>query len=69
MSFNPADYASVQERLPLFWAECPRGRIVTEIIVDDGFSNRDESIFVCRHWRPSPDHDRVCRGDSRVVNG
>lgn len=36
MSFNPADYASVQERLPLFWAECPRGRIVTEIIVDDG---------------------------------
>jgi len=36
MSFNPADYASVQERLPLFWKECPRGRIVTEIIVDDG---------------------------------
>jgi len=36
MSFNPADYASVQERLPLFWKDCPRGRIVTEIIVDDG---------------------------------
>ena len=36
MSFNLADYASVDERLPLFWKDCPRGRIVTEIIVDDG---------------------------------
>ena len=36
MSFNPADYASVQERLPLFWKDCPRGRINTEIIIDDG---------------------------------
>ena len=36
MSFNPADYAEVAERLPLFWKECPRGRIITEIIVDDG---------------------------------
>jgi len=36
MSFNPADYAEVAERLPLFWKDCPRGRIVTEIIVDDG---------------------------------
>lgn len=36
MSFNPADYAEVSERLPLFWKDCPRGRIITEIIVDDG---------------------------------
>jgi hypothetical protein len=36
MSFNPADYAEVAERLPLFWKDCARGRIVTEIIVDDG---------------------------------
>jgi hypothetical protein len=36
MSFNPADYASVQERLPLFWKDCPLGRIMTEIIIDDG---------------------------------
>ena len=36
MSFNPADYASVDERLPLFWKDCPRGRIITEIVVDDG---------------------------------
>ena len=36
MSFNPADYAEVAERLPLFWKDCPRGRINTEIIVDDG---------------------------------
>jgi hypothetical protein len=36
MSFNPADYAEVAERLPLFWKDCARGRIITEIIVDDG---------------------------------
>jgi hypothetical protein len=36
MSFNPADYAEVAERLPLFWKDCPRGRIVTELVVDDG---------------------------------
>ena len=36
MSFNPADYAEVAERLPLFWKDCPRGRITTEIVVDDG---------------------------------
>jgi hypothetical protein len=36
MSFNPADYAEVAERLPLFWKDCARGRIVTEIVVDDG---------------------------------
>ena len=36
MSFNPADYAEVAERLPLFWKDCPRGRIVTDIVVDDG---------------------------------
>jgi hypothetical protein len=36
MSFNPADYASVDERLPLFWKDCARGRIITELVVDDG---------------------------------
>ena len=36
MSFNPADSAEVAERVPLFWKDCPRGRITTEIVVDDG---------------------------------
>jgi hypothetical protein len=36
MSFNPADYAEVAERLPAFWKDCARGRIVTELVVDDG---------------------------------
>jgi len=36
MSFNPADYATVAERLVQFWHDCPMGRINTEIIVDDG---------------------------------
>lgn len=36
MSFNPSDYAEVAERLPLFWKDCPLGRINTEIVTDDG---------------------------------
>jgi hypothetical protein len=36
MSFNPADYAEVAERLPAFWKDCARGRIITDIVVDDG---------------------------------
>jgi hypothetical protein len=36
MSFNPADYAEVAERLPAFWKDCARGRIITELVVDDG---------------------------------
>ena len=36
MSFNPADYAEVADRLPLFWKDCPLGRINTEIVTDDG---------------------------------
>ena len=29
--FNPNEYAQVKDRLPLFWAEFPNGRIITEI--------------------------------------
>jgi hypothetical protein len=29
--FNPNNYAQVKDRLPLFWAEYPEGRIITEI--------------------------------------
>jgi hypothetical protein len=36
MAFNFDDYASVAERLTLFWAECPDGRILTECTADDG---------------------------------
>jgi len=36
MSFNPAEYATVAERLEEFWKDCPRGRIMTFKEVDDG---------------------------------
>jgi len=36
MSFNPAEYATVAERLEEFWKDCPRGRIMTFMEVDDG---------------------------------
>jgi hypothetical protein len=36
MAFNFDDYASVAERVALFWAECPDGRIMTECTADDG---------------------------------
>jgi len=30
------NYSTVADRLPLFWADNPDGRIVTELLVDDG---------------------------------
>jgi len=36
MSFNPTEYATVAERLEEFWKDCPRGRIMTFMEVDDG---------------------------------
>jgi len=36
MAFNPAEYATVAERLVEFWKDCPRGRIMTFMEVDDG---------------------------------
>lgn len=59
MSFNPADYAEVADRLPLFWKDCPRGRIITELIVDDGtrivmkaslFADIDDAVPTTTGW-------------------
>jgi len=59
MSFNPADYAEVAERLPLFWKDCPRGRIITELRVDDGtrivmkahlFADIDDAVPTTTGW-------------------
>ena len=53
MAFNNDDYASVAERVALFWAECPDGRIMTECTIDDGkrvvfkasvFRHRDDPV-------------------------
>lgn len=34
--FNLADYQPVDERIKLFWAKYPNGRLLTEIVYDDG---------------------------------
>jgi len=53
MGFNLNDYATVEERLALFWAAHPDGRIHTTILVDDGarivmraevYAHRDDSV-------------------------
>jgi len=65
MSFNPADYAEVAERLPLFWKDCPRGRIITEIIVDDG-----ERIVIKASLFPTyEDHHPSTTGFAEEIRG
>ena len=65
MSFNPADYASVDERFPLFWKDCPRGRIVTELVVDDGTRIvMKASLFVTYE-----DHHPTTTGFAEEVRG
>lgn len=36
MGFNLADYQPVEERNAMFWAKHPAGRILTELVFDDG---------------------------------
>jgi hypothetical protein len=65
MSFNPADYAEVAERLPLFWKDCPRGRIITEIVVDDG-----ERIVIKASLFPTyEDHHPTTTGFAEEIRG
>jgi len=65
MSFNPADYAEVAERLPLFWKDCPRGRIITEIVVDDG-----ERIVIKASLFPTyEDHHPSTTGFAEEIRG
>ena len=65
MSFNPADYAEVAERLPLFWKDCPRGRIITELIVDDG-----ERIVMKASLFPTyEDHHPTTTGWAEEIRG
>lgn len=53
MGFNLNDYATVEERLALFWAAHPEGRVDTTILVDDGtrivvrtevYAHRDHTV-------------------------
>jgi hypothetical protein len=65
VSFNPADYASVQERLPLFWKDCPRGRIITEFVVDDG----TRIVMKASLFATYEDHHPTTTGFAEEVRG
>jgi hypothetical protein len=65
MSFNPADYAEVAERLPLFWKDCPRGRIITEIIVDDG----QRIVMKASLFATYEDHHPTTTGFAEEIRG
>ena len=58
LSFNPAEYALVSERIALFYERHPLGRIVTELV-----SRTDEEVtFRAAVYRASDDRDPSATG-------
>ena len=58
MAFNFDDYASVAERVALFWVACPDGRIMTECTADDG----KRVVFKASVYRHRDDVDATATG-------
>lgn len=58
MTFNNDDYASVAERVALFWESCPDGRIMTECTADDG----KRVIFKALVYRHRDDTEATATG-------
>jgi hypothetical protein len=58
MAFNFDDYASVAERVALFWVACPDGRIITECTADDG----KRVVFKALVYRHRDDADATATG-------
>jgi len=58
MAFNNDDYASVAERVALFWVECPDGRIMTECTADDG----KRVVFKASVYRHRDDAEATATG-------
>jgi hypothetical protein len=51
MGFNLADYQPVEERNAQFWAKYPEGRLLTEMVFDDG----QRCVFRCEAYKNSED--------------
>lgn len=51
MGFNLSDYQPVEERNAQFWAKYPAGRILTELVFDDG----QRFTFRCEVFRDADD--------------
>lgn len=62
---NLDNYAPVADRLALFWADNPNGRIVTEIIVDDG----TRIVFRSAIYRDIADDRPVATGFAEEIRG
>ena len=62
---NLDNYAPVADRLALFWADNPNGRIVTEIIVDDG----TRIVFRAAVYRELDDDRPVATGYAEEIRG
>ena len=58
MAFNNDDYASVAERVTLFWESCPDGRIMTECTADDG----KRVVFKASVYRHRDDSEATATG-------
>ena len=58
MAFNFDDYASVAERVALFWESCPDGRIMTECTADDG----KRVVFKATVYRHRDDTEATATG-------
>lgn len=59
------NYATVADRLALFWADHPNGRIVTEIIVDDG----TRIVFRAAVYRDLEDDRPTSTGYAEEIRG
>jgi len=62
---NLDNYAPVADRLVLFWADNPNGRIVTEIIVDDG----TRIVFRAAVYRELDDDRPTATGYAEEIRG
>src|SRR4051812_35135282 len=65
--FDPTLYAPVADRLTLFWAAHPRGRIATQLVE----RSSEEVVFVARIYRDANDPEPTATGwaSERIGDG
>lgn len=75
--FNLADYQPVEERIRLFWAKYPNGRLLTEIVFDDGnrvvmrcsvYTDREDDRPTTVDYAEETKSAKGVNQDSRVEN-
>tara|TARA_R100001594_G_scaffold150445_1_gene211670 strand:+ start:1048 stop:1647 length:600 start_codon:yes stop_codon:yes gene_type:complete len=66
MGFNPEDYETVHDRIPLFWEKFPNGRMETEMVEYD--EEKGTVVFVARLFREG-EETPFATGWAREVRG